>query len=228
MLRTIKVCVIILGLIGGSLSAVVPSDVEATLDKFLNIITSYDNFKMEFQITAQLAGINANADGVLLYDKSGKFRLELGQLLYLINDGNNIWFYTPLFKEYSRSDSNIQQIAQLFSPSATSPTLGPALSFFLKQIFQSQDFALQSAFMREENLENKKSLVLTFTSAKGFEVKIWLEPKNYDLQQIGVMAKIGEGQKIIIYLKVLKFSTNISLPSNAFLFVPPPGAKLKD
>jgi outer membrane lipoprotein-sorting protein len=226
-LRTIRVCFIVLGLIGASFSAGLPSDVEATLDKFLNTITSYDNFKMEFQITAQLAGINANAGGVLLYDKSGKFKLELGQLFYLINDGNNIWFYTPLSKEYSRSDSNIQQIAQMFSPSATSPTLGPALSFLLKQIFQSEDFALQSAFLQEETLENKNSLALTFTSAKGFEVKIWLEPKSYDLQQIGVMAKIGEGQKIVVYLKVSKFSTNISLPSDAFLFVPPPGAKLK-
>jgi len=228
MFRTIRVCVIVLGLIGASFSAVLPSDVEATLDKFLNTITSYDNFKMEFQITAQLAGINANAGGVLLYDKSGKFRLELGQLFYLINDGNNIWFYTPLSKEYSRSDSNIQQIAQMFSPSATSPTLGPALSFLLKQIFQSDDFALQSAFMQEETLANKKSLALTFTSAKGLVVKIWLEPKSYDLQQIGILAKIGEGQKIVIYLKVSKFSTNISLPSNAFIFVPPAGAKPKE
>jgi len=228
MLRTIRICLIVLGLIGVSFSAVLPSDVETALDKFLNTITSYDNFKMEFQITAQLAGINATAGGVLVYDKSGKFKLELGQLFYLINDGKNLWFYTPLTREYSRGDLPLRELMQFFAPSATTPTLGPALSFLLKQILQSEDFALQSAFIREEALESKKSLALTFTSGKGFEVKIWLEPKSYDLQQIGVLAKIGEGQKIVVYLKVIKLSTNISLPSNAFVFVPPPGAKLKE
>ncbi|MGC8843988.1 MAG: LolA family protein [bacterium] len=227
MKRVFKISTIWVLALGVSLPATLPPDVEATLDRFLNTITAYDNFKMEFQLSAQLAGVRASAEGILLYDKSGKFKIEIGQLFYLLNDGQNLWFYTPLTKEYSRSDLPLQQVAKLFAPTMPSPTLGPALSYLLKQILLSENFALESASLREESLEGKKSLTLIFTSSKGFEVKIWLEPKSYELQQIGVMTGISDGQKLLVYLKVQKFTTNISLPPKAFVFTPPPGAKAK-
>lgn len=226
-MKTLKFWLLVLGAVGLLFSANLPSDVENALDKIMTTFSSYQTFRMDFQINAQLAGVRATADGFLLYDDMGKFRIELAQLVYLISDGKNIWFYTPLSKEYSRADFALQDLLKMLSPGEPNPSMGVALSFLLKQIFTSDDFALQSAFVQEETLDDKKAIALTFVSQKGFQVKIWADGNNYSLLQVGVSARIGEGQMLKVYLKVLKLSLMPTLPPNAFNFIPPPGAKEK-
>jgi len=222
-MRTIRVPLLLLGIIGCCFAATLPSDVENTLDKLLTDLTSYDTFKMEFQISAQFAGVNANADGTVLYTKAGKFRIEFAKLLYIIGDGQNLWVYTPLSKTFSKGEFSLPAIAQLLSPSTPSPSLGSALSFLLKQILQSQDFALKTAFLYEETLDNKKAVTLTFVSEKGLQIKIWADAKKQELLQIGAMLRSGEMPKLMVFFKVKKFIPNIVPPANAFYFTPPPG-----
>lgn len=231
-MRMLMVCLLVLGAIGLLFSATLPSDVETTLDKIMTTLASYQTFRMDFQINAQLAGVRATADGFVLYDDMGKFRIEIGQLIYLICDGKNLWFYSPLSKEYSRGDLALQDLLKTLAPmlspgEETTPSLGLALSFFLKQIFKSEDFALESAFLKEETLDDKKAIALTFVSKKGFQVKIWADANDYALLQLGVMAKITEGANLTANLKVIRISLMPTIPLNAFTFVPPPGAKEK-
>ncbi|MBC7328105.1 DUF2092 domain-containing protein [bacterium] len=223
-MKMLKIFASLFGAIGVLLSATLPSDVEANLDRIMNTLAAYDTTKLEFQLNAQLAGLKATADGVAYYDNSGKFRIEIAKLVYLVNDGKNFWFYTPLTNEYSHGEMPLQDIIRFTSPGQTNPTLGPFLSFILKQIFTSEDFALQSATVQEETIEDKKAIALTFVSKKGFQVKIWADGNSYNLLQIGLMAKIGE-EILTVYLKVIRISLMPSLPPNLFVFTPPPGAK---
>ncbi len=230
-MKILKVCLLVLGTVGLLFSATLPPDVESTLDKIMTTIASYQTFRMDFQISAQLAGLKATADGFLLYDDMGKFRIEIAQLVYLISDGKNLWIYSPLSKEFSKEDFALQDLLKMLAPILSSqestPSLGRAISFFLKQVLTSDDFALQSASLQEETLDGKKAIALTFISKKGFEAKIWADGNNHDLLQLGVMAKIAEGYRLIAYLKVLNISLMPSIPLNAFTFVPPPDAKEK-
>lgn len=230
-MKKLLICLLLVGVAGLLSAAPLPSDVETTLDKIMTTLASYKTFRMDFQIGAQLAGIKASADGFVLYDDSGKFKIELAQLVYLVCDGKNIWFYSPLSKEYSRGEFAIEDMLKMLAPilsrEESPPSFGLALSFFLKQIFMSDDFALQNAFIQEETIDDKKAITLTFVSKKGFQIKIWADDKDYALLGLGLIAKVAEEVNLTASLRVLKVSLMPTIPPNAFTFVAPPGAKEK-
>lgn len=230
-MKILKICTILLVGVGLLFPATLPQDVENALDKIMSTLASYQTFRMDFQINAQLAGIKATADGFVLYDDSGKFRIELAQIVYLVCDGKNIWFYSPLSKEYSRGEFAIEDMLKMLAPilsrEESAPSFGLALSFFLKQIFTSDDFALQNAFIQEETLDDKKAITLTFVSKKGFQIKIWADDKDYALLGLELLAKVAEEVNLTASIKVLKVSLMPTIAPGAFTFVPPPGAKEK-
>lgn len=230
-MKILKICTIVLVGVGLLFPATLPQDVENALDKIMSTLASYQTFRMDFQINAQLAGIKATADGFVLYDDSGKFRIELAQIVYLVCDGKNIWFYSPLSKEYSRGEFAIEDMLKMLAPilsrEESAPSFGLALSFFLKQIFTSDDFALQNAFIQEETLDDKKAITLTFVSKKGFQIKIWADDKDYALLGLELLAKVAEEVNLTASIKVLKVSLMPTIAPGAFTFVPPPGAKEK-
>ncbi len=227
-----KRTILLLLLVGGSawlvLSATLPKNIIAVLEKVDKTNASYKTVKASLEVVTKMGGISTSMEGELWMDnQAGKFRVlyRTGPTRALmLYDGETLWNYMEANKTYLKQRLPREEVEKnwlLFLPPAV------AFSPICKKSFNSESFlkSLGKSTMGKAVLNKKSVFVITFVDKEdNTQIKLTVDAKEYRILQIGIVVPSEENGKEVTF-KIKSFQSNVSFPQDAFAFTPPPDAK---
>ena len=226
MQRAAKVILLLVGSALLVLGAAIPKDIMAVLEKIDKNNANYKTAKASLEFRMQVGPMSQTLKGELWVDNTtGKFKANMGEgpmFSTIVYDGEFLWTYSPMTKEYTKTQLPSQTIREgifFFMP------ISIALAPICKKTFTSQNFlsTLGKSSLSKTILNKKNAHLITFTDKNdGSVVKIVVDAKEYKVLQVSMIPPGGQGEMIF---KVTSLESNPSLPEGTFAFTPPPGAK---
>lgn len=228
MKRTMSFLFVVVGGTWFALSATLPKDIIAVLEKVDKTNASYKTAKASLEMVMKMGPMSNSAKGELWIDNEArKFRVNLGigpLKTLLIYDGGTLWNYDEANKTYFKQkfpwEALEENLFAIFPPVI-------AFSPSCKKNFTSEGFlqTLGKSSLEKTILNKKEVLLITFVDKEdNSQFRIVVDPKGYRILQLGMVMPSKENGGEVTF-KILDFQSNISFPKDVFTFVPPPDAK---
>lgn len=228
MKRMLKLVFLVVGSVWLALSATLPKDIVALLERVDKTNASFKTAKASIDMVFKMGGMSTTLKGEIWIDnQTGKFRANFGMgplQTLLIYDGENLWSYNEAAKEYMKNKLSREEMEKsLFVLMPPAIALSPSC----KKNFTSEEFlsTLKKSSLTKGTLNKKSVNIITFVDkTDNSQYKIVVEPKENRILEIGLVMPPEIGQGEMLY-KIVSLETNVSFSEGAFTFTPPAGAK---
>lgn len=226
MQRAVKAMLLLVGSALLGLTATIPKDIMAVLEKIDQNNANYKSAKASLELVMKMGAMSQTLKGEMLMDNTtGKFKASMGEgpmLSTLIYDGEYLWSYTPMTNVYTKTKITPERMqAGLFYFMPLSIAFSPTC----KKTFTSEDFlsSLGQSSLSKTTLNKKNALLVSFTDKKDKSViKLFVDAKEYKVLQVSMIPPGGQGE---IIFKITSLEANPAFPEGTFSFTPPAGAK---